>query len=334
MTAAFAYGSAVFTQQGYSEAQQRAAMMDLVFVVEDADSWHAANLQRHATHYSSAGRWLGARGLLSWVQNEIGAGMYYNQCDFGGRRLKYGVITQAVLADDLCEWNSLYVSGRLHKPVEPLQPWPDDIERMVSSNRRAALDASLLLLPERFSEDELWETLCGLSYAGDVRMGFGESHAKPIGIAGHQAALLATLYAEPLSKARLRPACGEGASRMQDASLAARIHRLTALPTNAQRTLLAELHGGMAQPGSGTSSALDAAARRLWWSAGSDAEANRRLAAALRTALSRVVRASSLAQTIKGIASAGVGTSINYAIGKIRKRRLTDEHMAKKRSWG
>ena len=85
---AFAYGSAVFGQRGYSEAQKRAAMTDLVFVVDNAAEWHSTNLERHSAHYSGIGRLLGA-SLLARVQDEVGAGIYYNQCDLHGRRIKY-----------------------------------------------------------------------------------------------------------------------------------------------------------------------------------------------------------------------------------------------------
>ncbi len=35
----------------------------------------------------------------------------------GGQLFKYGVVSLDDLCDDLTEWTSLYVSGRMHKPV-------------------------------------------------------------------------------------------------------------------------------------------------------------------------------------------------------------------------
>ena len=75
----------------------------------------------------------------------------------------------------------------------------------------------------------------------------------------------------------------------------------------------------------GLAARLDEAACRLWRSAPSEREANRQLATALRASLRTVVRRSSLTQTVKGIATAGVSTSIAYAVQKIRKRRGQDQ---------
>ena len=33
------------------------------------------------------------------------------------QRIKYGVVTMDSLCKDLIEWNTLYLSGRMHKPV-------------------------------------------------------------------------------------------------------------------------------------------------------------------------------------------------------------------------
>ena len=50
-------------------------------------------------------------------------------------------------------------------------------------NLRAALTAALLLLPETFNDQQLLETIVGLSYTGDVRMGLAEDNRK----VGHRA---------------------------------------------------------------------------------------------------------------------------------------------------
>lgn len=51
-------------------------MIDFLFVVDDPQQWHAANLQRNPGHYSGL-RYLGSRAVTA-VQNRIGAGVYYN----------------------------------------------------------------------------------------------------------------------------------------------------------------------------------------------------------------------------------------------------------------
>ena len=196
VSTAFAYGSAVFGQRGCTEADRRAAMTDLVLVVDDPVEWHRANLQLHASHYS----FLGGLGVdaVSMAQ-AIGAGVYYNTgVRLGGRRVKYGVIGEAVLSDDLQNWTSLYIAGRMHKPVRMLQPATPDIERLAHVNLCSAVAAALLILPARFSEGQLLETICGLSYGGDVRMGVGESRHKPDNIAKGQRGMLASSIARLL----------------------------------------------------------------------------------------------------------------------------------------
>ena len=172
--AAFAYGSAIFSQRGHTAAYRATAMVDLVLVVDDATQWHAANLSGgNAMHYTGIGRWAGARAVAQ-AQERIGGKMYYNHAHVCGRPVKYGVIGREALLEDLQHWRSLYVSGRLHKPVRTLTPWPADVAPAVASNLRAALGVSLLLLPERFEGSELLRTIVGLSYGGDVRMGDGK----------------------------------------------------------------------------------------------------------------------------------------------------------------
>jgi translocator assembly and maintenance protein 41 len=72
---AFAYGSGVFEQKGYENAKQ-APMVDLVIATNDSAQWHAQNLQMNSSHYSMIGRLGGP--TLAHVQDDFGAGLYYN----------------------------------------------------------------------------------------------------------------------------------------------------------------------------------------------------------------------------------------------------------------
>ena len=86
---------------------------------------------------------------------------------------------------DLLHWTSLYLAGRLHKPVLPLvAPPPPVLAAAQAANLAAALRTALLLLPPRFSGGELLHAICGLSYSGDVRWARGC-------LAGHKTAALA-----------------------------------------------------------------------------------------------------------------------------------------------
>lgn len=56
--------------------------------------------------------------------------------------------------------------SRLHKPVRIIQG-NDQVSEMIQGNLESAATASLLLLPERFSAQEFYTTVAGLSYTGE-----------------------------------------------------------------------------------------------------------------------------------------------------------------------
>ena len=129
-------------------------MTDVVLAVEDPAAWHAENLSRNREHYSGLA-WFGPSAIAA-VQRR-GAGLYFNPYArvSSGRLLKYGVVSRGVLEDDLSHWNSLYVAGRMHKPVRVLCDHADTAA-LAAVNHRSALTAALLMLPAEFTEDELY----------------------------------------------------------------------------------------------------------------------------------------------------------------------------------
>ena len=151
---AFAYGSGVFRQRNYSDKQVSSAMTDVVLAVDDPAAWHAENLTRNREHYSGLA-WFGPSAIAA-VQRR-GAGLYFNPYArvSSGRLLKYGVVSHSVLKDDLSHWNSLYVAGRMHKPVRVLCDHAETAA-LAAANHRSALTAALLMLPAEFNEDELY----------------------------------------------------------------------------------------------------------------------------------------------------------------------------------
>ena len=151
---AFAYGSGVFRQRNYSDKQVSSAMTDVVLAVEDPAAWHAENLTRNREHYSGLA-WFGPSAIAA-VQRR-GAGLYFNPYArvSSGRLLKYGVVSRSVLEGDLSHWNSLYVAGRMHKPVRVLCDHAETAA-LAAANHRSALTAALLMLPAEFNEDELY----------------------------------------------------------------------------------------------------------------------------------------------------------------------------------
>lgn len=73
------------------------------------------------------------------------------------------------LCSDLLNWRSLYLAGRMHKPLRIIK---DDARVRLTQqvNLTSAVRAALLTLPQEFSETQLFERIAGISYSGDPRM--------------------------------------------------------------------------------------------------------------------------------------------------------------------
>ncbi|WVQ75992.1 hypothetical protein IAR50_005628 [Cryptococcus sp. DSM 104548] len=171
---AVAYGSGVLPQASSNPksgaGEKEAPLTDLLLSTPNAEDFHSINLHQNPTHYPLYARLLGPKVVAS-IQEKWGAGVWYvTMVDIGGTNAKYGVITSSMLEDDLKDWTTFYLSGRLQKPTLLLQPPPSSLEAALRTNLQSALSLSLLLLPEKFTEDELWMKIAGLSYEGDPRM--------------------------------------------------------------------------------------------------------------------------------------------------------------------
>ena len=183
---AFAYGSGVFAQSGGgtpSDANQchpsaptpiqtvqkgKPKMIDFIFGVSYTQHWHSLNLGQHRDHYSGLGS-LGSY-MVSQVQDRFGAGVYFNPyVTVNGTLIKYGVVNLDTLCRDLSQWNTLYLAGRLQKPVKILRDHPN-VRLANQFNLLSAVRVALLLLPGQFSEFDLYSTIAGISYMGDPRM--------------------------------------------------------------------------------------------------------------------------------------------------------------------
>ena len=76
-------------------------------------------MHQYPEHYSFLRRF--GSGLVSRVQDDWGAGVYFNPyITVNGTMIKYGVVNLDTLQKDLSQWDTLYLAGRLHKPVKIL----------------------------------------------------------------------------------------------------------------------------------------------------------------------------------------------------------------------
>ncbi|KAK4054004.1 Mitochondrial translocator assembly and maintenance protein 41 [Microbotryomycetes sp. JL221] len=189
---AFAYGSGVFKQAGYTD--QDKPLLDFIFAVSHPSHWHAINMQQHPHHYSLPMRLLGSN-VVAWMQERgLGAGVWFNvEVQVKGKTIKYGIISVDALCRDMLDWETLYISGRTQKPVRILV---DDARVRLANqvNLASALRTSLLLLPSDFTEFDLFKTITSLSYKGDFRMNVGENPNKVENIVKQQLESFRSLY--------------------------------------------------------------------------------------------------------------------------------------------
>ena len=303
---AFAYGSGAVRQGGYKynsseyNGSVELPMLDLIFAVEDSEAWHKANMKRHRDHYTSMID-LNASQIAK-VQKRIGAGVWFNAMvpipiannDTGtsNRLLKYGVIETFDLQKDLTTWETLYVAGRLHKPVQLIKS-SGQLDVCMEINSDYAIYTALSLLPSRFTEQDLYMKIASLSYTGDPRMLIGENPHKVRNLVEPILPAYRKLYDSHLRNVDshlLRSAeVSGGRSFAMDPSLGAKKYIQSRLPSSIRSIL--PRHSEM-----GT------------------------LSEEVRSAVSTVVGRSATAQTAKGLFTIGTTKSLVYAAQKVAKR--------------
>ncbi|ROV99511.1 hypothetical protein VMCG_06424 [Cytospora schulzeri] len=367
----FAYGSGVFPQSkpdGRTAAPEDIArvhpkaplavqkaqdgspkMIDFIFGVTFTQHWHSLNLAQHRDHYSGLGS-LGS-GAVSYVQDKMGAGVYFNtHVVVNGTLIKYGVVNIDTLSRDLTEWDTLYLAGRLHKPVKILR---DDARVRLANqmNLFSALRTALLLLPDRFTEMELYSTIAGISYLGDPRMTLPtENPQKVNNIVGNNLPNFRRLYTpliETLPNVEFDdPRCsqphweleaGANMSLRQDMDPIKRGNMVRRLPKAFRSKLYFQYQRKFAIPqlefddmmAADLSSFTASTSKRRSTTGGDGLQFETRIAqddpAELRSGVRQVIKQTigwpSTTQSLKGLLTGGVRKSFGYVWEKVEKYR-------------
>lgn len=360
---AFAYGSGVFPQSksdgrlataeeiarvhpkappGVQKAQDGTPkMIDFIFGVTYTQHWHSLNINQHRDHYSALAS-LGS-AAVSYVQDRMGAGVYFNtHVVVNGILVKYGVVNIDTLCRDLTEWDTLYLAGRLHKPVKILR---DDARVRLANqmNLLSALRTALLLLPERFTELELYNTVAGISYLGDPRMTLPtENPHKVSNIVGNNLANFQRLYSpliDNLPNASFDDGAGAGRNRRlaQDMDPVRRGNMVRRLPKAFRSKLYFQYQRKFAIPqaefdammGADRDAESVSSVNKKKGSAGAGGGFETRIAqddpAALTRHVRRVIKNTigwpSTTQSLKGLLTGGVRKSFGYVWEKVEKYR-------------
>lgn len=281
-------------------------MLDFVFAVNHPDHWHSINMHQFPGHYPLHARMLGS-SFVTRIQ-ALGPGLWFNTfVPMSGATIKYGVTDVDTLCADLLNWRTLYLAGRMHKPLRIIK---DDARVRLTQqvNLASALRTALLMLPEAFTPRELFARIASISYAGDPRMLLpAENRAKIGNIVTRQEDQFRELYwrlAHGLPGVRWP---GDAGVVEQDTSPHARAAHLKKLPQG----LLCRVHERM----EGRGPAREADESAYWLRIAGDET----LPTILHEEMSKIVRYPATVQSLKGIVSAGVAKSTRYTAAKVGK---------------
>lgn len=286
----FAYGSGVKTQLGYEKSRMSDNVLDFALAIDDDNlvEWHRENNSRNARDYSGLMR-LGPN-CVSKYQRNLPANVYFNTLvplPEENVTIKYGVVSRNDLIRDCVDWPYLYLAGRLQKPVTIVsEVIPQDVSDALKLNLKQAVATALLLLPNRFSDYELFYRIAQLSYRGDFRMVFGEHPNKVQNIVKPQVEAFRELYRDPLSR---------HSDHVQLVSASETIDRIYEVDKSPEFT------------------------KSLIWDIPKSYQQGNKDKTALENSLARTVFKSSAIQSIKNIPTAGLVKAIRYSYRKAMK---------------
>lgn len=344
---AVAYGSSIFSQG--SGTLTKNTQTDFIFGVTHPEHWHSLNMRYNPDHYSRLANWAGS-DFVSNLGSNYGTGLYFNtHVKINGETVKYGVTSIDNIMIDCAEWKTMYLAGRFQKPVLILR---DDARVSLArrKNFRSAVRTALLLLPEEFTEVQLYSKIVSMSYMGDLRMIVGgENPNKVLNIVKNQFHLLRNIYlpivndiydcdiifgtvspelrasldhnelvAEYTEGGKLEEADGEGVTIVQDFNdTEARYQLFLKLPKHLQNSLrrVCRVAHSSKYPG-----ILDAEpGSKEEGLAIVDTKSREALKSDVEHCLKNIVSWPSTVQTMKGVFSAGPVKSVVYASEKLKK---------------
>ncbi|KAF8682968.1 matrix Mmp37 protein [Rhizoctonia solani] len=308
---AFAYGSGVFGQEGYKDSDR--PQLDFLFAVTHADHFHSINMQQNSKHYALVPRLLGS-DFVARTQ-ALAPGLWFNPYVKvkDGVTIKYGVTTVDNLCADLLGWKSLYMAGRMHKPIRIIKDDPR-VRLTQQVNLTSAVRAALLTLPERFNEKELFERIAGISYAGDPRMSFAENPHKVRNIVNAQQEQFRELYHRLV--VGLPGVHWVGEKVEQDASPQARGLLLRKLPSNLRTRIDTRYQSLSPEPAPASPSSSPTRDENVFWQRIGAAPD---LSETMQVEMADIIKGPATMQSVKGLVTAGPIKSLKYAGEKIGK---------------
>ncbi|XP_014351076.1 phosphatidate cytidylyltransferase, mitochondrial isoform X3 [Latimeria chalumnae] len=220
--------------------------------------------------------------------------------------IKYGVISTDAFVEDLFHWKTMYIAGRLHKPVQILvQNENGKLQASLVGNLKSALTAAFLMLPESCTEEDLYVQIAGLSYLGDFRMIIGEDRSKVLNIVKPNMPHFQKLYSAILQECPQVVYKPQQGKLEVDKSPEGQFTQLMALP----KTLQQQVRQLVDPPGKNR----DVEETLLQVAQDPDC------GLIVQQGISTIVKSSSLTQSAKGIVTAGMKKSLSYSMKKLHK---------------
>ncbi|KAF3637593.1 putative haloacid dehalogenase-like hydrolase domain-containing protein 3-like [Capsicum annuum] len=188
-----------------------------------------------------------------------------------------------------------------------------DIKNVNTVNLKAATSAALLLLPSKFTEEDLYAKICSLSYMGDLRMLFAEDKNKVKKIVRGQFYLFEEMYKPFLEEyeannlLRFSSAGDKQVNIFQDCGLSAASTLVSSLPSSIRSDMAMKL---------GDKRIVDDSGRvRQQVVIGSKEQA----AECMKRVVRRRVMFSSTRQAAAGLLTAGAVHGVRYVANKMCK---------------
>lgn len=152
--------------------------IDLILIVKDIKKWSLDNIEKNPTDYSYTGK-LFFKNASTQSLKSGGKISYLTYIDYNDRKYKYGIIEEKDFLSSLFKWDTFYLAGRCQKNNLVVKS-NEIIEDALYINRYNALILALFLNKnnDKLTEFELYKTICSLSYMGDSRQGIGENPHK------------------------------------------------------------------------------------------------------------------------------------------------------------
>lgn len=164
----FAYGSGALPQ-----LNNKPKMLDMIFVVKNAERFHSENLKLNPSHYSSVCRQYGIQ-YTNFIHS-IEPNVYFNHSipvanGVGTQLIKYGVICDYDLQSQFKHYKNLFLLGRCHKPILGINFEEDNsISNLIRENKKIGFALAVLMSRSATDIEEVLLNLISLSLIGDIR---------------------------------------------------------------------------------------------------------------------------------------------------------------------